>query len=311
MSRPRSNSLDLGVYVLVRLIVGFAQMLTIRQSYALARLLAKFFYRIDARHTAVGMENLKLAFGDAYNEAERDKIVRGVYEHFCMMIMEILHIPRKLHLTNWRDCITLVGHEEILDRLMDGGPMIMLSGHFGNWEMAGYLFGVFGFPPNSVARTLDNPYLERYLRRFREATGQKLIPKSGGYDQMLEVLRNGGVLSFLADQDAGQRGLYVDFFGRPASTHKAIALLAIEHQAPVVVGYARRIGPGFRYEVGCDAIIDPSELTGTSDDVRLLTQRYTAALEKIIRRDPEQYLWLHRRWKHQPKTKVRIDKSKS
>ncbi len=311
MPHPRSNTRDLGVYLLVRLIVGFAQMLTIRQSYALAKLLAKFFYRIDARHRAVGMENLLLAFGDVYNEAERDKIVQGVYEHFCMMIMEILHIPRKLHLTNWRNRITLVGHEEILDRLMDGGPMIMLSGHFGNWEMAGYLFGVFGFPPNSVARTLDNPYLERYLRRFREATGQKLIPKAGGYDQMLEVLRNGGVLSFLADQDAGQRGLYVNFFGRPASTHKAIALLAIEHQAPVVVGYARRIGPGFRYEVGCDAIIEPSEWTGTSDDVQLLTQRYTSALEKIIRRDPEQYLWLHRRWKHQPKIKVRIDKSKS
>ncbi|HMB06627.1 MAG TPA: lysophospholipid acyltransferase family protein, partial [Isosphaeraceae bacterium] len=103
---------------------------------------------------------------------------------------------------------------------------------------------------------------------------------------------------------AGQNGLYVEFFGRPASTHKAIALLAIEHKAPVVVGYARRIGPGFRYEVGCPEIIEPSEWTGTADDVRLLTQRYTSALETIIRRDPDQYLWLHRRWKHQPKKRL-------
>ena len=100
-----------------------------------------------------------------------------------------------------------------------------------------------------------------------------MIPKKGGYDQMLDVLRDGGVLSFLADQDAGERGMFVDFFGRPASTHKAIALLALEHQAPVVVGYARRIGPGFRYEVGCDEIIEPDEWTGTADDARLLTQR--------------------------------------
>ena len=313
MARPRNKSLDFATYVLVRLIVGFAQMLTIEQSYSLARLLAKLFYRLDARHCAVGMENLRLAFGDRYDESERAKIVRGVYKHFCMMVMEILHIPRKLDLTNWRDRITLVGHRPVLDRLVDGGPVIMLTGHFGNWEMAGYLFGVFGYPPNSVARTLDNPHLEAYLRRFREATGQKLIPKSGGYDQMLEVLRSGGILSFLADQDAGQRGLYVDFFGRPASTHKAIALLAIEHQAPVVVGYARRIGPGFRYEIGCDSIMEPSEWTGTADDVRLLTQRYTSALEKYIRRDPEQYLWLHRRWKHQPKvkSKVRLDAGKA
>ena len=132
-----------------------------------------------------------------------------------------------------------------------------------------------------------------------------MIPKKAGYDQMLDVLRGGGILSFLADQDAGERGMFVDFFGRPASTHKSIALLAIEHKAPVVVGYARRIGPGFRYEVGCDAIIEPEEWTGTADDARLLTQRYTSALERIIRRDPEQYLWLHRRWKHQPKPRGR------
>ncbi len=95
-----------------------------------------------------------------------------------------------------------------------------------------------------------------------------MIAKKGGYDQMLEVLRTGGVLSFLADQDAGERGMFVDFFGRPASTHKAIAIMAIEHKAPVVVGYARRIGPGFRYEVGCTDLIEPDEWTGTADDAQ-------------------------------------------
>jgi len=301
--RRRNRVLDYLVYVGVRLIVGFAQALTIEQSYSLAELLAAILYRVDKRHRQVGLENLKAAFGDQYTDAERDQIVRGVYRHFCKMLMEILHIPRKLHPTTWRDRITLVGHEKVLNAFFNGGPVILLSGHFGNWEMAGYLFGVFGFPPHSVARTLDNIYLDRFLRSFRERTGQKMIPKSGGYDQMLEVLRTGGVLSFLADQDAGQNGLFVDFFGRPASTHKAIAILAIEHNAPVVVGYARRLGDGFRYEVGCEVVIDPSEWSGKADDVRFLTQRYTSALESVIRRSPEQYLWLHRRWKHQPKPK--------
>jgi KDO2-lipid IV(A) lauroyltransferase len=305
MHRPRRRSIDYLTYLAVRALVGLAQMLTVEQSYALARFLAKVLYRVDSRHREVGLENLRQAFGARFDEAERDRIVRSVYEHFCMVLMEILHIPRKLHPTTWRDRITLVGHEAVLDRLLSGGPLIMVTGHFGNWEMAGYLFGVFGFPPNSVARTLDNPYLDGFLRRFREKTGQALIPKSGGYDQMLDVLNRGGVLSFLADQDAGQRGLYVDFFCRPASTHKAIALLALEHRAPVVVGYARRIGPGFRYEVGCEALITPNEWTGTADDARLLTQRYTAAIESFVRRNPEQYLWLHRRWKHQPKSPKR------
>ena len=301
MKRRQRPIENYAVYLLVRVVVGFAQAMSLEQSYAFAHLLAAILHRVDKRHRLIGVDNLRQAFGDQYTEAERADIVRKVYLHFCMMLMEILHIPRKLHPTTWRDRITLVGHERVLDRLLHGGPLIMLTGHFGNWEMAGYLFGVFGFPPNSVARTLDNPYLDAYLRTFRERTGQKMIPKKGGYDQMLEVLRSGGVLSFLADQDAGERGMFVDFFGRPASTHKAIAIMALEHQAPVVVGYARRIGPGFRYEVGCTEVIDPAELTGTAADAQTLTQRYTTALEDIIRRDPDQYLWLHRRWKHQPK----------
>ena len=303
-NKVRRPWLDYLVYLAVRLLVSFAQMLTIEQSYALAGFLAWCIYQVDARHRKVGCENLEMAFGDRFTPAQRDRIVREVYRHFCSMLMEILHTPRKVHLNNYRDHIELVGHAPILDRMITGGrPMIFLTGHYGNWELAGYIFGLFGFPTVSVARTLDNPYLDRYLRSFRERTGQSLIPKSGGFDQMVEVLQSGRVLSFLADQDAGQRGLYVEFFGRLASTHKAIALLAIEHRAPVVVGVARRVGPGFRYEIRCEDIIDPTELTGTADDVRLLTQRFTSALERLIRQDPTQYLWLHRRWKHQPKVK--------
>lgn len=303
-NKIRRPWLDYLLYLVVRLLVAFAQMLSIEQSYALADFLGWAFYRVDARHRRVALENLEMAFGDQYTPAERERIVLDVWRHFCRMLMEILHTPRKLHLTNYRDHVELAGHVPVMDQLITGGqPMIFLSGHYGNWELAGYVFGLFGFPTVSIARTLDNPYLDRYLRSFRERTGQSLIPKTGGFDQMVEVLQAGRVLSFLADQDAGQRGLYVDFFGRPASTHKAIALLAIEHKAPVVVGVARRIGPGFRYEIRCEDIIDPSELTGTADDVRLLTQRFTSALERLIRQDPTQYLWLHRRWKHQPKAK--------
>lgn len=305
MKRRRNRVADYAVYLVVRILVCLCQSMSIQQAYALADLLARLFYRVDRRHRLVAIDNLREAFGDRYDADERAAIVRGVYRHFCRVLMEILQIPRVLSETTWRKRIRLVGHERILDRLLDGGPLIMLTGHFGNWELAGYLFGVFGFPPNSVARTLDNPHLDRFLRSFRERTGQKLVDKNTGYEEMLSILKNGGVLSFLADQDAGSRGLFVDFFGRPASTHKAIALLAIEYQAPIVVGYARRIGDDFFYEVGCEEIIDPNELTGTADDVRIVTQRFTTALERVVRRDPDQYLWLHRRWKHRPRQRTR------
>jgi Kdo2-lipid IVA lauroyltransferase/acyltransferase len=304
MKRPRNWIVDYLAYLAVRLLVAFAQMLSIEQSYALARGLAWVLYQVDARHRKVGLENLAQAFGDRYSEADRDQIIRGVYRHFCMMLMEIMHTPRKLYLSNWRERIVLEGLTPIMDLFLTGDrPLIILTGHYGNWELAGYVFGMFGFPTFAVARALDNPYLDRYLRTFREQTGQMLIPKDGGYDQMIEVLKNKRALTFLADQDAGQRGLYVNFFGRPASTHKVMALLAIEHQALVVVGVARRIGPGFRYEIRCEDVIDPASLAGTADDVRLLTQRFTSALERLISQDPTQYLWLHRRWKHQPQAR--------
>lgn len=145
--KHRRPGLDYLVYIAVRVIVGVAQAMSIDQSYAFARGLAAILYKVDKRHRKVGMENLQAAFGDQYTDAERDRIVRGVYRHFCMMLMEMLHIPRKLHRENWRERINLVNQSVVVDQMLKGGPIIMLTGHFGNWEMAGYLFGVFGFPP--------------------------------------------------------------------------------------------------------------------------------------------------------------------
>ena len=296
--------LDFLVYLGIRLIIAFAQMLTIEQSYGLARLAAWIAYHLDGRHRKVGHENLRMAFGDRLTEAERDRIVRGVYLHFGRMIMELLHTPRRLHLTNWRDRVVLVGHVPIMDQLITGDrPMIFLSGHYGNWELAGYIFGLFGFPTASIARTLDNPYLDRYLRRFRQRTGQALIPKSGGFDQMVEVLRARGILSFLADQDAGRRGVFVEFFGRPASTHKAIALLALEYNAPMLVLGVMRTGGPLEYTSFTEDVIMPEDYQGRPDAVRQITQRFTSALERLVHAHPEQYFWLHRRWKHQPKAR--------
>ena len=158
----------------------------------------------------------------------------------------------------------------------------MLTGHFGNWEMAGYLFGVFGFPPNSVARTLDNP-LPRLATSatFRERTGQKMIPKKGGYDQMLAVLQGrAGVLSFLADQDAGERGMFVDFFGRPGLNPQGDRDPGRwSTRPPLSSATPDGSVPGFRYEVGCTELLrsltsSPATLPPTP---RLLTQRYTTA----------------------------------
>ena len=307
MKSPRNRALDYLVYMAVRLMVCVAQAMPVSASYRFADGLARLLHRLDGRHRSVAHENLRHAYGDELTADDRDRIVRGCYRHFCRMLMEMLHAPRKVRRADWRERVRLVGHEPAVGRLIDGGPLIVLSGHFGNWELAGYIFNLFGFPSSAVARPLDNPHLDRFLRSFRSRTGGSLIAKKGGSDAMLEVVERGGVIALLADQDAGPKGLFIDFFGRPASTFKAIGLLAITHRVPILVGAAIRVGDDFRYDLICEELIEPHQWEGRPDDLLWITKRYTAALERLVRRAPEQYLWLHRRWKTRPKVKARAD----
>ena len=147
----------------------------------------------------------------------------------------------------------------------------------------------------------DNPYLNDFLlHRFRQRTGQCILYKDGDFERIQAALASGGVIATLGDQDAGQRGLFVDFFGRPASTHKAVALLALEHNAMMVVIGVPRTGEPMQYKIAAEEVILPEEYAGRPDAMRAITQRFTAALERLARRTPEQYFWLHRRWKHAP-----------
>jgi KDO2-lipid IV(A) lauroyltransferase len=304
MSRPRSRVTDYLVYLAVRLFVCLVQTLSLQAACRLAGYLAGLLYRIDRRHREVARENLAHAFGDQLSEAQRDALVRAVYRHFCRLLIEIIHLPRRLNIHNWRRYVTLPAAKELADCLLSGRPLLIVTGHFGNWELGGFVLGLLGFTTHAVARPLDNPYLDDFLRRFRERTGQRLLAKKGDFDQMQRILATGGVLATLADQDAGQRGLFVNFFGRPASTHKAMALLALEFQVPVLVMLARNAGAPLKYEMVAEELILPEAYAGRADAVQALTQRITAALERGVRSAPEQYFWLHRRWKHQPKAKT-------
>src|SRR5579875_3658458 len=307
MSKPRSKLADFAVYLGVRVVVCFLQVLSFRAASQAANILAWLAYHVDRRHRLVARDNLRYAFGDG-DAAERDRLVRAVYRHFCTMLMEIIHLPRKLHPHNWKQHMRLLNPSAIVDVLLSDRPVLVVSGHFGNWELGGYVLALLGFRTHAIARPLDNPYVDAFLRRFREGTGQKVLRKDGDFDKMQQVLASGGILLTLGDQDAGQKGQFVDFFGRPASTHKAVALLALEYNVPMLVLTSVRVAApaaggsaAWRYEAAVAAIIYPDEYKGRPDAVPALTQRFTSALERMIRRHPEQYFWLHRRWKHQPK----------
>jgi Kdo2-lipid IVA lauroyltransferase/acyltransferase len=300
MSRKQSAPMQYAIYLAIRFVVALIQALPFRSTNGVAGCLAWLLYRVNRRHREVARDNLKQAFGSSWGDAAIDRTVRGVYFHFARMLLEILHAPRRLCTHNWRNHIELVGARDIVDGLLSDRPLLIVTGHFGNWEIAGYALGLLGFKTYAIARTLDNPYLDQFLRKFRQKTGQRLLAKKGDFDQMQEILKEGGVIATLADQDAGQRGLFVDFFGRPASTHKAVALMALEFQAPMVVVTAPNLGQPLHYSIRVQELIRPEDYASKPGAVKALTERFTAALERGIRQAPGQYFWLHRRWKHQP-----------
>jgi KDO2-lipid IV(A) lauroyltransferase len=301
MSKPRSRAADYAVYLLARVVVCVLQALSPGTARKAAAALAWLLYHLDRRHRLVADDNLRRSFPGQFSDAQRDGLVRSVYRHFCGLLVEITQTPRRLHASNWRNYVGLPQGRQLLDALLSGRPLLLVTGHFGNWELGGYILGLLGFRTYAIARELDNRYLDDFLRAFRQRTGQGLIAKNGEVHKMTALLADNGVLATLGDQDAGQRGLFVDFFGRPASTHKAIALLALEHRVPLVVIGVCKVGEPMRYEVVVEDRLLPEEYDGRPDAVRAMTQRFTAALERVVRRSPEQYFWLHRRWKHQPR----------
>ncbi|MCU0703183.1 MAG: lysophospholipid acyltransferase family protein [Fimbriiglobus sp.] len=300
--KPRNALVDWLVYAAVRFAVCLLQAMPDGVALGFAECLATLAYRVDKRHRKVAAENLTFAFPEK-TPTEIDRLVRDCYRHFATLVVEIAVLPKKLRVENWRRYATLVGGEHVLKALLEDRPVLIVTAHFGNWEMAGFALGLFGFQTHAIARTLDNPHLERFFKRFRQRTGQSILDKNDDYERIVATLQAGGKVATLGDQDAGGKGVFIDFFHRPASAHKAVALLALQYDAlMLVVGIPRvRSGQHWHYHIACEDVIDPREYTGQGNAVKLITQRYHNSLEKLIRRYPEQYFWLHRRWKSQPK----------
>jgi KDO2-lipid IV(A) lauroyltransferase len=305
--RPRLV-VDYLVYFVVRILICFAQAIRIETGQRLAGGLAWIVCDLLRIRRDVVDENLRHAFPDL-SEAQRRNLSRRMWQHLFLLALEVAHAPRKIHETNWRKYVKLGEVGDLMRLLLGDRPTVIVTAHFGNFEMGGFLLGLLGFPTYAVARNLDNPFLDRFVNRFRGATGQHIIPKNGGYEQILRVLASGGTMSFLADQYAGPKGCWVEFFGRPASAHKAIALLSLEHDAPMAVCGARRLDRPMQFEMQVMGIADPRDASDGIGSVRELTQWYSGLMEAMIRQSPEQYWWVHRRWKDPRPSKARPGKA--
>ena len=290
-------------YVALRLFIVALHQLHIQTALEFACFLGRMLWKRYHRGRKRAIDHLRTSYPDKDDEWI-EQTGRRSFEHIAMMAVDVLYTPRLVMKDNWRQYSTYVNVEHAKWLMKEGKGLLMVAAHYGNFEIVGYLLGLFGFKIYSVARPLDNKFISKYLYDLRQKAGQRVIDKRGASEIMQSISSTGDTLCFIADQDAGRKGVFVPFFGRKASTYKSIGLLAIANNIPIGVGYSRRVGNTFFFEIGVTRIIFPEEWADKDDPLYWVTQEYTNAIEDFIREDPSQYWWLHRRWKHRPKEEL-------
>ena len=296
----RNKFVDYLVYLCLRTGVLIIQCFPIEVMQAVARALGTLMFHLDKKHRERAIEHLTQAFGHEWSEEKIRRTAKRCCQHMVLLGIEVLSMAKMVNRFNWYQYVDLVGVDRCLKPILDDRGIMLITGHFGNWELMGYIIGALGVRTYAVARPIDNPYIEKWVLSTREETGQTIINKFGATDIVVKVIENQQTLCFLADQHAGKRGVWVDFFGRPASTYKSIALLSMQMNCPIAVGGAWRLGNRFRFRCEINDVIDPQDYQDDKEAVRSITERYTKSLERIIRNAPDQYLWMHRRWREPP-----------
>lgn len=288
----------------LKLVICLVQVLPIETCAKMCRGLAWLVSDVIGFRRKVIDGNLRGVYPDITDDRCRE-MSRKMWYHLFLMGCEVAQAPRKLHDSNWRKYVHIHGESQMVNYLIDYRPLVVVSGHFGNFEMGGYVTSLLGYPSYTVARKLDNPYLDKFLNDFRGLNGQFILPKDGSATAVQQVLDSGGILALLGDQHAGTKGCWIDFLGRPAACHKALALFTLSGNAPMMVSYCRQTDRPLYFEIGCTGVADPLSMDDDLRDVTKLTQWYNDRLADAIEMAPEQYWWVHRRWKEKPVRKTK------
>jgi Kdo2-lipid IVA lauroyltransferase/acyltransferase len=302
--KARNEVVDWLQYFGLRLVSCALHCFPVNANLGTARLLGEALYRFDRKHRERALANLRRSF-PGMPQRKLEVLARRSMQEVFMLAIEVMFTTRLVRLDTFRKYVELRDFQRVLELLLQRERgVILLTGHYGNFEILGYVLATLGFPTAAVARPLDNKYISDWLFAVRERHGQRIITKKGATEEVTAVLERKGTVAFVADQNAGSKGLFVDFFGRKASTYKSIGLLAMNYEVPVVIGYARRVRDRFQFQVGAQDIIYPEDWKNEANPLQYITQRYTKAIEEFVKGDPGQYWWVHRRWKSRPKGEV-------
>jgi Kdo2-lipid IVA lauroyltransferase/acyltransferase len=248
---------------------------------------------VDRFHRRIAVGNLMQAF-PSRSQAELQQIASAVFVHFGSLLLELI----KFSTLADEEIVARVdveGQEHVTQAYRHGKGVLYCTGHFGYWEIQAIAFALHAEPISVVARPLDNPYLHAMLERIRTCTGNSVIYRQGGLRRVLRDLQNNRGVAMLIDQHLHSDAVSVEFFNRPAATTSALAALALRTGAPVIPVFAYPL-PGGRYRLIYDRPVPPPQAEGP-DAIQEFTQRCTDVLEMYVRRDPQYWLWLHRRWR--------------
>jgi KDO2-lipid IV(A) lauroyltransferase len=263
-----------------------------------ARLAAlAFLFRPPLRRTA--LFNLRLAFPE-WTDAKRRRVVRGLVRHLGWMAGEFSQFP-KYTCENIERIVVLDGFENFAAAERRGKGVLLLTGHMGAWELAPFAHALYGHPLHFLVRSIDNARVDALVNRYRCLSGNAPIEKNQSARAMLKILREGGTVGILADQNTSlEEGVFVDFFGLPASTTTGLARLAPHTGAAVVPGYIYWDAALHKYRLRFEPAIGLVHTGDDATDIRENTARFTRVIENYARRHPDQWLWVHKRWKTRP-----------
>jgi len=259
---------------------------------------SRMFHLLIPRQRLIATHNLRRAFPEK-SEGEILRIVQGVYRNMGIVAAEFFDIPR-LTKENIAAQVETEGLENCWKALEKGQGLLLFSAHFGNWELEAAAAALLIKPAVVIYRPLDSPLLDHLVLRVRSATGNIPLAKEHAMRPMLRALKQNGILGILIDQNmAWYEGVFVDYFGRPACTTDGLALLALHTEAPVLPAYMVRLPDG-RYRLVFGPEVEVIRTGDRDADILANTQRFTKVIEQIVRRYPDQWLWVHQRWKTQP-----------
>lgn len=261
----------------------------------IAFLMGTVWFSLDKRHRRITIDNLEKAYQTSTDQDSFQILAKKIFKNFCQLLIETCWAMTQ-HGDKLDGYIDRSDFKFIKEALKKGKGALILTGHLGNWELLPYVPSLEGVKSNAVYRPLDFKPMDQFVIQMRSRLGTNLIPSKNALRKIIYALKRNEIIGLLIDQNSDpHNGVAIDFFGRPTFGSKGLALIARQTGAPVVPGFIVRNNDGFKVVSGPEI---PFIRTGDPQkDIEINTQRYNMAIEKVVRQYPEQWFWVHRRWK--------------